>query len=291
MIVDNAVIMAAGTSSRFIPLSYEKPKALLEVKGEILIERQIKQLQEAGISRIYIVTGYKAEQFEYLKKKYNVELVYNPDYITRNNHASIWAVKDVLSNSYVCSADNYFTRNPFEKEVEESYYAAKFADGYTEEWCMEADKSGFISNVTIGGSHAWYMLGHTFWTKEFSQRFLAILQSEYYYPETRDKLWEKIFLAHLDILKMRIRKYKDNDIFEFDTLDELRNFDETYKYNTRSEVLRKIAIKLNVKEEKITNIVPLNTQDVNVINFAFDCCKKQYIYLGDITDGRINQKN
>ena len=35
--VDNAVIMAAGTSSRFAPLSYEYPKALIRVKGEVLI--------------------------------------------------------------------------------------------------------------------------------------------------------------------------------------------------------------------------------------------------------------
>ena len=47
--VDNAIIMAAGTASRFAPLSYERPKALIEVKGEILIERQIRQLMEAGI--------------------------------------------------------------------------------------------------------------------------------------------------------------------------------------------------------------------------------------------------
>ena len=59
--VDNAIIMAAGVSSRFVPLSYEKPKALIEVKGEILIERQIKQLKEAGIPEIVVVTGYKKE--------------------------------------------------------------------------------------------------------------------------------------------------------------------------------------------------------------------------------------
>ena len=57
----NAIIMAAGTSSRFAPLSYEKPKGLLQVKGEILIERQIRQLQEAGISDIIVVVGYMAE--------------------------------------------------------------------------------------------------------------------------------------------------------------------------------------------------------------------------------------
>ena len=45
--VDNAIIMAAGLSSRFAPLSYEKPKGLYGVKGEILIEREIEQLKSA----------------------------------------------------------------------------------------------------------------------------------------------------------------------------------------------------------------------------------------------------
>ena len=61
----NAIIMAAGTSSRFVPLSTERPKGLIEVKGDILIERQIKQLQEAGITDITIVVGYKAEMFAF----------------------------------------------------------------------------------------------------------------------------------------------------------------------------------------------------------------------------------
>ena len=73
--VDNAIIMAAGLSSRFAPLSYEKPKALIEVHGEVLIERQIRQLIEAGIPEIVIVTGYKAEMFAYLQEKYGVKLV------------------------------------------------------------------------------------------------------------------------------------------------------------------------------------------------------------------------
>ena len=57
----NAVIMAAGMSTRFVPISLEKPKGLLVVKNEVLIERQIEQLQEAGIKEIVIVLGYKKE--------------------------------------------------------------------------------------------------------------------------------------------------------------------------------------------------------------------------------------
>ena len=78
MKVDNAIIMAAGTASRFAPLSYEKPKALISVRGEVLIERQIRQIKEAGIEEIAIVTGYKAQAFEYLKEKFGVHLIHSP---------------------------------------------------------------------------------------------------------------------------------------------------------------------------------------------------------------------
>ena len=61
--VKNAIIMAAGLSSRFAPISYEKPKGVLKVRGEVLIERQIHQLMEAGITDITVVVGYKKEYF------------------------------------------------------------------------------------------------------------------------------------------------------------------------------------------------------------------------------------
>ena len=280
MKVDNAVIMAAGVSSRFAPLSYEKPKALVEVKGEILIERQIKQLKEAGISNIYVVTGYKAEQLAYLGPKYGVTLIHNPDYLIRNNNSTIWAARDVLRNSYVCSADNYFSENPFESEVDDAYYAAVYADGQTNEWCMEEDEAGNIRSVTVGGANAWYMLGHTFWSEDFSKRFLSILEKEYALPETADKLWEAILMAHLDELKMKIRKYEADVIFEFDTIDELRMFDASYRKDTRSALIKKVASELTVSEEEITAITVLK-QGNEAIGFAFDCRKEHYGYLYD----------
>lgn len=281
MKVDNAIIIAAGTSSRFAPLSHEWHKAMTVVKGEVLIERQIKQLKACNIPEIYIVTGYKANQFEYLQNKYNVRLIHNPYYLTRNNNASIWAVKKILKNSYVCSADNFFAENPFESEVEESYYAATYANGYTEEWCMAEDKHGYINRVTIGGNNSWYMLGHTFWSEEFSHKFLKILESEYDWPETKDKLWEKIFIAHLDKLKMKIRKYAPGIIYEFDTLDELRKFDESYKTNTRSAIIKEIAIKLDVSEDKIIHITPMKSNTTAATGFNFECNKEYFSYLYD----------
>ena len=276
--VDNAIIMAAGTSSRFAPLSYEKPKALTEVKGEVLIERQIRQILDAGIKDVIIVTGYKKEQLEYLKQKFGVKLAENKEYLTRNNNSTINAVKDLLNNSYICSSDNYFAQDPFETVVDDSYYAAVFSDGPTQEWCLTEDAEGYIDSVKIGGSDAWYMLGHTFWNEKFSRTFLSILEDIYDVPETAGKLWEAIYMEHLDVLKMKMRRYPADYIFEFDTLDELREFDNTYKNDTRSVIMKDIAARLGCAESGITGVSVYKTMDNSASGIYFDACGKRYRY-------------
>lgn len=267
--VDNAIIMAAGLSSRFAPLSYEKPKALIMVKGEVLIERQIKQLQEVGIKEIILVVGYRKEQFYYLKEKFGVKIVENTEYAVRNNNSSIYAVREYLKNSYICSADNYFSVNPFESEVDESYYSAIYAEGETKEWCMEYDEDGWITDVVIGGNNKWFMLGHVFWSEEFSRRFVSVLDNVYQKSETVDKLWESIYVEHIDELKMKIRKYSADVIYEFDSLDELREFDLTYVENTNSEIIKQCALYLGCKESEMTEFIPLKNKNGEVYGCSF----------------------
>lgn len=288
MKVDNAIIMAAGTSSRFAPLSYESHKAMTVVRGEVLIERQIRQLREAGVPKIYIVTGYKKEQFDYLVEKFDVELLHNPDFLERNNNGSIWAARSVLANSYICSSDNYFCRNPFERNVDDSYYAAEYSDGHTDEWCMNEDENGYISSVTIGGDRAWYMLGHTFWSRGFSSLFLSILEKEYHSKETAGKLWETIYMEHLDVLKMRIRKYEPGVIHEFDTMDELRKFDPTYVTDTRSSLIKKAAKMIGTTEDKIIHITSLKNDTAAAVGFEFDCGMDHFKYL--YGNGRLEKQ-
>lgn len=277
MKVDNAIIMAAGTASRFAPLSYEKPKALIEVRGEVLIERQIRQLREAGIEEVVVVTGYKAEQFEYLKDKYGVVLINNPYYLTRNNNSSIYAAREYIKNSYICSSDNYFITNPFESDVDESYYAAVYIEGETGEWCI-LEEDGLIKDVKVGGQDSWVMLGHVFWSESFSRSFLHILENEYEWPETADKLWETIYIEHINELPMKIRKYPAEFIFEFDTLDELREFDDSYISNTRSEILTKIAGELGVEEKEIRSVKAFKDKDNAAAGFSFETGKKYKYY-------------
>ena len=291
--VDNAIIMAAGVSSRFAPLSYEKPKALITVNGEVLIERQIRQLREVGINEIVVVVGHKKEQFYYLKEKFGVIIVENPEYNTRNNNASIYVAQKYIHNSYICSADNYFTQNPFTKMVEESFYSVVYSNGKTDEWCVDIDNNEYITGVKIGGENSWYMLGHVFWSESFSEKFLGILNDEYNLPQTKNLLWESIYINHIDELKMKIKKYDDNYIFEFDTLDELRKFDKSYINDTKSKILKKIAKQNNCIEKDIVDVsVIKDEKGINAIGFQYKINNEKYsYYYSDVTEGNNNEQN
>ena len=276
----NAIIMAAGTSSRFAPLSYEKPKGLLKVKGEILIERQIHQLQEAGITDITVVVGYMAELFEYLKDKYGVKLVLNEDYNRYNNTSSIIRVIDLLEDTFICSSDNYFPYNVFLGSTKDSYYSALYADGETGEYCLTIDDKDNIIDVKVGGANSWYMVGHVFFNNDFSKKFREIMKKEYDRGETRLGYWEDVYARYIkELPPMKIHRYQPHDIEEFDSLEELRQFDEEYINNTGCSVFHNICDVLKCEEKDITDIVILKNGMTNA-SFAFTSKKddRKYVY-------------
>ena len=275
--VDNAVILAAGLSSRFAPISYEKPKGVLRVRGEVLIERQIEQLREAGITDITVVVGYKKEYFFYLRKKYGVTLVNNDEYASRNNNGSLWRVRGRLGNTYVCSSDDYFTQNPFNAYVFKAYYSAQYAEGPTKEWCMETGAGGRITKVTVGGSNSWYMLGHVYFDRAFSERFVKILEEEYDRPETVDMLWEDLYIEHIKELDMVLRPYPAGAINEFDSLDELRAFDPHFLENVDSEIFDNIVAVLGCTKAEIHDVYPLK-QGLTNLSCHFATNDGEYVY-------------
>lgn len=276
--VDNAIIMAAGMSSRFAPLCYESPKGLLNVKGEKLIEREILQLKEAGIEDITLVVGYMKEKMFYLAEKFGVDIVVNSDYYRFNNTSSLILVTEKLKNTYICSSDNYFPKNPFEKYVYRAYYSAVYQEGESDEYFAECDKKGRIKGITIGGKDDWIMLGHVFFDREFSNKFVKLLKAEYHEQTVRENLWENFYMRHLKELdNMYIKKYDAEDIKEFDSLEELRVFDEKYVTNSDSKIFQNICGVLKCNEEEIKDIKPIKT-GMTKTSFKFSHNGKSYVY-------------
>lgn len=57
-----AVVLAAGEGRTLYPLTKDRPKALLSVGGQTLLERLSKQLYRYGIKEMAVITGYERER-------------------------------------------------------------------------------------------------------------------------------------------------------------------------------------------------------------------------------------
>lgn len=275
--VTNAIIMAAGVTSRYEPLFNDMPKGLMLVKGEVLIERQIRQLQEAGIRDIYLVVGYKKELFFYLEDKYKIRLLINPDYALRNNNGTIYFVRKYLENSYICSSDDYFVENPFDLYNYCSYYAAEFMQGKTGERGVITGHHDQIVGTYPGAHNAWALIGHSYWNREFSKAFISKLTSIYSDAETKPLLWERIFDKYMkELPPMYLKKYQ-HVIYEFDSLSELRNFDPYFVDNFDKQIIHNICDYLSCDQEKLQDFKVLSAGQSNNL-FIFTYQNQNYVY-------------
>ena len=101
-----AIILAAGLGTRLRPMTENTPKALVQVNQKPLIEYQIEFLKEKGINDIIIIVGYLKEQFDYLKEKYGVRLVFNDKYADYNNFYSLYLVIVLFSHQSFAEVAN-----------------------------------------------------------------------------------------------------------------------------------------------------------------------------------------
>ena len=291
--VDGAVITAAGFGSRFVPLTFETPKGLLEVFGERMIERQIRQLHEAGITDITIVVGYLKEKFEYLIDKYNVKLLYNPEYSCKNTLATFYHARELFRgrNMYLLVSDNWLRNNMYHKYECGSWYSSVYMEGDTSEWCLSSNKKGRITKVTVGGRDSQVMYGPAFLSRSFSDTFIPLVEEAYLRPGTEQHYWEQVVMDHLDKLELYLNCQPEHQVYEFENLEELRQFDPKYQNHSDNEAMQLVSRVFDVKESEIRNIRCLKAGMTNQ-SFLFEVKGKHYICRipGPGTDLLINRK-
>ena len=84
-----AIILAAGSGLRLDQHTKDIPKALLDLNGKSILERQISLLREHGVNEIFVVTGYKREK-HILK---DIEYIFNPRYYETEQLASMMVAR------------------------------------------------------------------------------------------------------------------------------------------------------------------------------------------------------
>jgi len=281
----NAIILAAGFGMRMVPINTEVPKALLEVNGEPLIERIIKQLHEVDIHEIYVIVGFMKEQFEYLIDDYGVELVINTEYALKNNLHSMKLVLDHLSNSYIIPCDIWCDRNPFHRNELYSWYMV--SDLIDDDSEVRVNRKMELVSIaaSVGGNS---MVGISYLVEEQAKivrdRIDQMAQDSKY-----DKAFWEAALYEKDRMIVQARVVHASDVVEINTYEQLRELDGDSN-QLKSDAISEIEKALNVKKDEIIDIAVLKKGMTNR-SFLFSCREKRYIMRipGEGTDRLINR--
>lgn len=230
-----ALILAAGKGSRLGSLTKNKPKCMLDVAGELIIDRTIDSLINNNINRIIIVIGYLGHIIKkYLTKKYpNIELVFIDESKLisekHNNIYSFLAAKDELvkDDTLVIESDIIFKSEIISgllNNIIPNQAVISYFKDYMNGSCVALDENNRITTLVNINKYEKTNLYKTVNIYKFSKEFLTDTYIPYcetymdtfgldcYYEEPLDNLVKNSNLVGYVV--------EDKDWFEVDTQED-----------------------------------------------------------------------
>ena len=281
-----AIILAAGFGMRMVPINTEIPKGLMEVKGEVLIERMIRHLHEVGITDIQVVVGFMKERYEYLIDEFQVKLVVNSEYQVKNNLHSLSKVKSSLDKTYIIPCDIWSEENPFSDFEPYSWYMVTNEQSIESTVRVNRKRELVMIDETEEGNQ---MIGLSYVMGEEAMLIQEKLQEFSKKPSYDHEFWE-CTLQDKNKWIIPSKVVNSKQLIEINTYEQLREIDGN-SANLQTDAISIIQDCFNVEVDEIKNITVLKKGMTNR-SFLFECQNQKYIMRipGEGTDHLINRK-
>lgn len=129
----------------------EIPFPLLPYDDEqCLVDRTLSLVKEAGIGRVILVVGYRAELFEKYRSD-NVQIVLAPNYEFSASMASLAAARDYINEDFILiEGDTFFEKKALEqlRRVKEGNCLVATEESGSGDECFIESKAGFITKIS-----------------------------------------------------------------------------------------------------------------------------------------------
>ena len=141
-----AIILAAGSGTRLGHYTKEIPKALVDINGKSIIERQIELFKKNGITEIFVVRGYKKEKF----CMEGITFIDNEDFANTNQLASLVLAQNRISgNALILYGDLLFEQSILDQILMSNSDISVTIDLKWKEHCYENRNNQFPAMAEI----------------------------------------------------------------------------------------------------------------------------------------------
>lgn len=217
----NAIILAAGKSSRMFATGATIHKALLPIMGIPNIERTIMMLRDYYIQDIIITVPAFNYDFEYLVEKYSCKLIYiSPE--VKNTLYTINYLINCIHETFIIEGDVVCAQNIFRSLKSSCYYVMNYTITEHDAWHPILNSRGEIESFDISGKQTPALFGVSYWNKSSS----AILKKHIASVSTFENLnnpnifWDDFIQKELTLLKIETIEILQEEAFEMNTYEE-----------------------------------------------------------------------
>jgi choline kinase len=151
------IILAAGEGTRLRPLTDDKPKCLVELAGESLLSWQMASAARLGLTRVAVVTGYRADKFN----ADGAQWYHNADYAETNMVETLWCAEQEFGNQMIVAyGDIVYEDSVLQALLDDDapisvvvdlewlqYWKLRFDDPLSDAETLRIDSEGMIKDI------------------------------------------------------------------------------------------------------------------------------------------------
>ena len=261
--ITTALLLAAGTGSRLLPLTKKSPKCLTLVNETSILERLIKSLNQNGFKRLVVVTGHMEDCIrDFLKTRagnLTIEYIFSPLYKTTNNIYSLWMARDIINEPFVLiESDLVFDPSL----LREMIYPDRIAIAKMKPWLNGSTVTINASNIIDafhggakkGSGSIQYKTVNIYSLSGFSWRLIIDKLNQFIKAGRVNDYYEKVF-EELVIDKELFLKavfFDDKPWYEIDTAEDLASAEKLFPSKIRLPLDRLDTTLFNNRDQAVT---------------------------------------
>lgn len=217
----NAIILAAGKSSRMYKSGANLPKGLLPILGIPNVERIILMLHMLDINEIIIAVPFDSVHFDYLARKYSCTIIHIPQE-NKNTLTTLNYLIEYIGDSFIIEGDVVCSKNIFRIFEHSTYYVMKYIQPECDEWNVITDSDNNILNFEIGTHLTPAIFGISFWIQEDCSLLKEYLKTQLQngHADENDFFWDDNIIELLGKICLKSYETAPNTACEMNTVSE-----------------------------------------------------------------------